>query len=410
METFDEIYILNLHGDAKRKEKTLEGLPDKNVFDITQGVAIVFLIKNNSEKSEKGIYYLDLLASQKSIKFNWLSSHNLVDITTRLLPKSPNYYFIPIDTSMEEEWNSFISFKDIFLSYGTGIMTNRDGFVVDYDVDQLLARMKDFADKNISDEEITQRYGLKENYVWKIPKARLKFRSSAASTDKVINYNYRPFDNRKLYFDDAVVFNPRKIITSQFFQKNLGFMTSNQISTGTFHHAFVSSLPLDKCSLSLQTREAVVCAPLYIYTNLIQDSLLDDNVARKHNLSPKIVKEISDRLGFIFLNDGRGNLQKTIGPEDVFYYIYAIFHSSSYRKRFNEQLKRDFPHLPLTNDKELFIKLVDYGNQLVDLHLLGENPFGSKITIFNQQEKWNVKIGGLKPEDLTRLENYGNSL
>lgn len=400
LDIFSEIFILNLHGDSKRKEKSPEGLADKNVFDITQGVAIVFLIKNESNKTEKGIYYFDLLASKKDIKFDWLNSHNFTDITKKLLPKTPNYYFIPIDTLMEEEWNSFISIKDIFSAYGTGIKTNRDGFVVDFDANQLLARMSDFYNNDISDEDVAQKYNLKENYVWKVSKARSKFKSSPISNNKVISFNYRPFDTRKLYFDDAVVFNPRKVVTTQFFNKNLGFMTSNQISTGSFHHTFVSSLPLDICSLSLQTREAVVCAPLYIYSSSTQRSLLDELIIRKHNLSSKIIDKIQDQLKLDFLFDGQGDLQKTFGPEDVFYYAYAVFHSPTYRNRYTEQLKIDFPHLPLTDDKGLFAKLVSFGRELVNLHLLGENPFDSSKTILNESDKWNIKIGGQKQVDL----------
>lgn len=394
LDTFSEIYILNLHGDSKRKEKTPDGLTDKNVFDITQGVSIVFLIRNTKIQGHGRVYYSDLFGSSKQIKFDWLNTHSFTDITKKLLPKSPNYYFIPIDTLMEEEWNSFISIKDIFSAYGTGIKTNRDGFVVDFDANQLLARMSDFYNNDISDDDIAQKYKLKENYVWKVLKARSKFRLSPISINKAINFNYRPFDTRKLYFDDAVVFNPRKVITTQFYQKNLGFMTSNQISTGSFHHTFVSNLPLDICSLSLQTREAVVCAPLYIYSGSTQGSLLDESNIRKHNLSSEIIKNILDRLKLDFIPDGQGDLLKTIGPEGVFYYSYAVFHSPTYRKRYIEQLKIDFPHLPLTGDRELFTKFVGFGRELVNLHLFGENPFDSSKTLLNEPDKWNIKIGG----------------
>ena len=403
IDCFSDLYILNLHGNIKRKEKAPDGLPDKNVFNITLGVAIVFLIKNENTKNQKEINYLDLKGSSKHYKFDWLNNHQLIDIKSKLEPKYPNYYLIPIDTSREEEWNLLTSTKDIFVTYGTGIKTNRDNFVIDFDPSPLLTRMNDFYNIGISDEEIVRKYGLKENYVWKIPKARSKFRLDPVSENKVINFNYRPFDNRILYFDDAVVFNPRKIITNQFFDNNLGFMTTGQISTGIFNHAFVTKLPADMCSLSLQTREALVCMPLYIYEkSASQLSLLGvgGGIRSRANISPEFIKEFSGKLGLEFVESGRGDLEKTFGPEDVFYYAYAVFHSPTYRTRYAEQLKIDFPRLPLTSNKELFKKLVQKGNELVNLHLLGENPFDKSETIFNDTSKWRVKAGGEKPENL----------
>lgn len=405
IDVFSEIYILNLHGDSKRKEKAADGKPDKNVFDITQGVAIIFLVKDSLKRDSK-IYYHDLFANNKNIKFDWLNAHQLSNISGKISPSHPNYFLIPVDKSRESEWHTFASLTDVFGTYGTGVMTSRDSFVVNFQDAPLIQKMDDFYDSKISDEQVEHKYNLRENYVWKISKARQKFRQKPVSNKMIINYNYRPFDTRRLYYDNTVVFNPRKAIAEQFFNPNLGFMTSGQISTGSFNHSLVTKLAPDKCALSLQTREALVCAPLYLYksTQPAQSTLsllsASGDTNRQVNLESNFIKEFSQKLGFSFISNGHGDLVKTLGPEDIFYYFYAISHSPTYRSRYAEQLKIDFPHLPLMSDKKLFAQLVALGKELVNLHLLGENPFDKSKTILDEPEKWGIKIGGEKPVNL----------
>ena len=401
IDSFSEIYILNLHGDSKRKEKTSNGKLDKNVFDITQGVAVVFLVKDSSRKGCV-IHYLDLFGDSKNVKFDWLNSHELADISEEVIPSQPNYLLKPFDKSKEEEWGTFIPLQAVFGTYGTGVKTNRDAFVIDFEDQPLLERMRDFYGSSFTNDIIQERYNLKENYTWKISKARHKFRQKSVSGKTVVNYNYRPFDIRRLYYDDAVVFNPRKIIAEEFFNSNLGFMTSGQISTGSFNHAFVTIFAPDTCALSLQTREALVCTPLYLYESAKSNQLslnMDESKSRRINLDDNFIKGFSEKLGLLFDSGGRGDLKKAFGPEDIFYYAYAVFHSPTYRIRYAEQLKIDFPRLPLTSDKELFAKLVRLGNELVSLHLLGQNPFDKSKTIFDDNTKWKVRpVTQIKPE------------
>ncbi|GAH41825.1 unnamed protein product, partial [marine sediment metagenome] len=101
---------------------------------------------------------------------------------------------------------------------------------------------------------------------------------------------------------------------------------------------------------------------------------------RRPNLNPEFIKAVSDKLGLKFVNDGKGDLQETFGPEDIFNYVYAVFHSPTYRSRYAEFLKIDFPRLPLTSDKELFKALVAKGAKLVSLHLVESPKLNSLIT------------------------------
>ena len=120
--------------------------------------------------------------------------------------------------------------------------------------------------------------------------------------------------------------------------------------------------------------------PLYLYPT--NDDLLNKTEERRPNLSPGFVAELVERLGLAFVLDGRGDLAETFGPEDVFYYAYAVFHSPEYRERYAEFLKQDFPRLPLTSDRELFAALAEKGAELAGLHLMTSPALDAFITRF----------------------------
>jgi predicted helicase len=101
---------------------------------------------------------------------------------------------------------------------------------------------------------------------------------------------------------------------------------------------------------------------------------------RRPNLNPEFIKDFSDKLGLKFVEDGRGDLEQTFGPEDIFNYAYAMFHSPTYRTRYAGFLKIDFPRLPLTSDKELFKAMAGKGAELVSLHLMESPLLNNLIT------------------------------
>ena len=96
------------------------------------------------------------------------------------------------------------------------------------------------------------------------------------------------------------------------------------------------------------------------------------------NLNPDFVADFASRLGLNFVSDGHGDLSSTIGPEDIFDYIYAVFHSPTYRQRYAEFLKIDFPRVPMTASRDLFKRLCILGEELVALHLL-QSPYLSQL-------------------------------
>jgi len=118
----------------------------------------------------------------------------------------------------------------------------------------------------------------------------------------------------------------------------------------------------------VEIKDGSTVFPLYLYPQ--DDNLLDAaEEGRRPNLSPEFVNELSEKLGLSFVPDGTGDLADTFGPEDVFHYAYAVFHSPTYRSRYAEFLKRDFPRLPPTSERGLFAALAGKGAELVGLHL-----------------------------------------
>ena len=134
---------------------------------------------------------------------------------------------------------------------------------------------------------------------------------------------------------------------------NVGFVSCRQIISDTWQHAFVTNEITDDCYISNKTKERGYVHPLYLYSNA---SNLFDTGVRRPNLAPEFTAEFAEKVGLEFIEDGQGDLTSTFGPEDVFHYIYAVFHAPSYRERYAEFLKIDFPRVPLTSSLGLFAR------------------------------------------------------
>ncbi len=167
---------------------------------------------------------------------------------------------------------------------------------------------------------------------------------------------------------------------------NIALITVRQLAITGFQHVFATSYIGDGNTISLNTREYNYYFPLYLYPDPNKNTLFDINESsnapsgRHPNLSPAFITAMEGKLGMQFVQDGKGDLQETFGPENIFNYMYAVFHSPTYRSRYAEFLKIDFPRLPLTSDAQLFHKLSTLGMQLVGLHLM--EKFGKVLPIY----------------------------
>jgi len=405
MDTFDEIYIYNLHGNSRKGEIAPTGGKDENVFDIQQGVSINIFVKHPEKQNETIVKYCDLWGLREN-KFATLLDENFGETKWQVLsPKEPNWFFVARDTDVEQEYNQFLGVSDIFPIKNSGIETQKDNVAIQFSNEELEAIVKDII--NLSEETFKQKYQISDSRDWKFNLAREDVKTHQKATTKI---QYRPFDYRYTLFtgkSKGFIAYPRAEIMNQMLKENLSLLTCRQLAIDGFHHIFISKNISERCLVSIKTKEVGYVFPLYLYPDkgesLFVGAVGNIPAARQPNISLTIGREIAQKIGRVYYpvaeyqtKDGDTRLT----PEEIFYYAYAIFHSPTYRSRYAGQLKIDFPRLPLTSNKELFAQLVALGNELVNLHLLGENPFDKSKTILDEQEKWGIKIGGEKPANL----------
>ncbi len=381
MQTFDEIHILDLHGSSKKKEKAPDGSKDENVFDIQQGVAIGLFIKRKNARVVRPaeVFHSELWGTRQA-KYDWLSAQDVQSVNwTPLTPNSPHYFFVPKDETLRAEFEAWPQVTDIFAQNAAGIITARDRFVIDFDQKSLLARMADFANTNDSRDGLLEKFGLKENYAWRVEQAQADLRNVVASTPKerfVQTILYRPFDARHIFYHPSVVWRTRNVLMPTMLAGgNLGLITTRATKDKWDVHVADCICAHKTCS----AYDVNYIFPLYLYPGKVKNygaagGWPTGKDSRRPNLKPDFVEELGANLDLNFIADGPGDLKKTFGPEDIFHYAYAVFHTPTYRKRYAEFLKTGFARLPLTSDKKLFARLRGLGAELVSLHLLEQVP------------------------------------
>jgi predicted helicase len=380
LESFDKIYILNLHGNSLKKEKTPDGGIDENVFDIRQGVSINIFIKNKNEnKKFAEVNYSDFYGKREE-KYQALNK-DLVDIDFEILEyRGPKYFFINKDYSEVEEYNDGIKLDTIFRVKNSGIQSDRDPLFIDFNEGVLAERMKQLF--NDPTKDFKETYRVKNSSSYKIEEV---IKNKTFESERLSKILYRPFDFRYIYYDPKVISRPAgKVMQHIFDKENYLLISSKQQSTYDYQHALVSRDLTERCTISLQTREGGYNFPVYIYRQNQSEELISVR-ERSTNFHEKFVKHISSKLELNFITDHNhpdAGKKRTFNPLDVLDYIYAILHSPTYRERYKEFLKIDFPRIPFTSDKKLFWKLVEKGRELREYHLMEHDKSNKLITKF----------------------------
>ncbi|MBM4064345.1 MAG: DNA methyltransferase [Planctomycetes bacterium] len=403
LESFNEIYILNLHGNSRIGEMCPDGSKDENVFDIQQGVSIALFIKDKNQKDLGKIFYQDVYGLREK-KYEYLSKKDITSTKwERLKPFEPYYFFVKKDFSHQTSYNKFWSIQEIFIQSSSGVKTHRDHFVIGFTKDEIKQRMMIFTGE-LSDELVRQGLNLKDTHDFKLKEAR-KLLKRDDWGKSIIPYSYRPFDNRFVCYRPELIDRDRYEVMQHFLKDNLGICVTRQLSTLNFLHAIVTDKIGDMCFVSIKTKETGYFFPLYLYPekskpekgssvrNLMLFEPKTDYWAKKPNLSSAIIEQLTK------------NYKKSPSPEQIFFYIYAVLYSNTYRTKFSEFLKIDFPRIPFTKDYKLFAKMADYGKMLVDLHLLKSPELDPPIARF--QGKGDNTIEKLRYEP-TRLFINGN--
>ena len=387
MNTFDEIYILDLHGSSKRGLKAENGERDKNVFDIQQGVSInIFVKKSTSKKGLADIYKANLIGP-RNMKYDFLNQNSLKEIDFSLIKnESPYYFFVEKDYSIKDEYLSGFNVNELFNESVTGVLTARDHLVIDFDKNDLIERIEVFTDDSYSDQQIRDRffgnrtagkYPAGDTRGWKLNEAREKIRGK--EHDKItLNYSYRPFDTRKIYYSPEMVDWGRENYMHHLISgKNVALDICRQLISDSYQHIFVTNRLTDDSFVSNKSRERGYILPLYLYPEKSTQKTLDGKPERTPNLDKKIVQEIAKKLGLKFIPE-KEETEGTFAPIDLLDYIYAVLHSPSYREKYKEFLKIDFPRVPYPEDPDLFWQLVELGGELRQIHLL-EHPVVEKF-------------------------------
>jgi len=355
MRTFDEIYVLDLHGNSLKKETCPDGGKDENVFDIRQGTAIILMVKGVDSKGTRVCHH-ELFGLRQS-KYDWLDSNQFqAGDYQELSPGSPFYLFRP-EAAGNEHYLQWQSLPNIFPVNSVGIVTARDNVVIQDSVQDVLVAVNRYISCDL--------HAAKSVYKLKTKAQEVKFQkiqSSIASSDLIDNnvkpILIQPFSNRYIFFSgnkNKLLERSRFEIMKHMLQDNLGLVINKREEMNIpWGHVFVTNTIVEHVALSPKTISYLF--PLYLYPDEHKDDIFASD-EREYNIASGLLGQFSRQW-------------PQFRPEQLFYYVYAVLHSNRYRQRFAQYLRMDFPRIPFTDDYELFGLLAGYGKELADIHLL----------------------------------------
>ena len=409
LKSFDEIYIVNLHGNTRKKEVCPDGSKDENVFDIMQGVSINIFVKHSQNIKDKkaedkklnpsyykhgsnyaNVYYYDLYG-KREYKYKFLFDNNIKSIEWKKLEyKEPFFLFVKQDENLREEYDKFYSIKNMFILSSVGVVTGRDNFCLSKNdtinsLNELKNNIKRFMELDI--EYARKEFELREDTRdWQIRYARKKELQETNNNDN--NYkiiHYRPFDKRWTYYtgkSKGFHCMPRGDIMEHFLRddENIALNVARQSKvSGGWHYSFMTSGIVDLSLMGGGNTGAGYIFPLYLHNTPNARKAIQAENYNVGDLFEKYEENPFDNSDKIenFTRNFRNFLDKKYGshffPEDILGYIYAVLFHKTYRTKYIDFLKIDFPKIPFTDSKDIFIKLSELGIQLYNLHLMKYN-------------------------------------
>lgn len=403
MKTFDQIYVIDLHGNIMKKEMAPDGSKDENVFDIRTGVSITLFIKKG-QNSNKDVKHFDLFGI-RPYKYSWLSENTSKTTEFKTLsPDSPFYFFYPRDVGEIAYYKSWPSIISLFPVNSVGIVTARDSLTISESEAELWNRILVFSqsEPEIAREAFTLG---KDTRDWKVSLAISDLKDSGLDRSKLRPILYRPFDVRFTYYTGKTkgfICMPRKEVMSNMLEENLGLITVRQVAEGVFNHAYLTDTIVDS-RITISNKGIGYLFPLYLYPNPEETSAflpMED--------LPQPIQEKTANIDYKFLQNLEQTYGKSITPEDFLYYVYAVLYSPTYREIYAPFLRIDYPRIPFTSNVEVFEGLAKLGERLKDLHLLQSKELEDSVVRFQGQGDDTIKYRRYDPEQkrLYINENY----
>ena len=416
--TFDTIWILDLHGNAKKKEVAPDGSKDENVFNIQQGVAIIVAVKTGKKKANEFacVHHTDIFGNRRN-KFSILNNSGELQWQKITLDKQM-FFFVRKNIEGKEEYGKGFRLNDFFSQFSTGILTKNDDVAIAFHKNEIWSNVQKFFIE--PEESLRLLFNLKrDSRDWVLKKAIDDIQRNY-SEDNIVTVSYRPFDSRYTYYTGTsrgfMAYSQMRVMHNLFNKKNLALVSGRQgqvVGGMEWNLLFATK---DISDLNIFYRGGGTVFPLYVY---------DRDGSRTPNFNMEIVNKIENIVG-------------KITPEDIFDYIYAVLHSPSYREKYKEFLKIDFPRIPYPKDTKTFKILVVIGAELRSLHLLESPKVNQFITTYpiagsNTVEKltfkdgkvfinveqyfgnvpevaWNFYIGGYQPAQKWLKDRKGRAL
>jgi len=400
MNTFSSIRVLDLNGSVKKKDKKNKNEIDENVFDIEQGVAIGLFHRDPEQQYSAKVYHESLIGSRQE-KYKYMEK--CVSKYTKIHPSSPYYFFILRNETHREEYDNLQSIKSIFQIFSTGVQTSRDHLVVANSREELVERVERFININKTDDEVRKeffpnksvaKYKAGDTRQWDLSDARKILQNDSQWKNLITDCLYRPFDIRQILYSSQMVDWPRpKVMGHMLAGSNRALLLPRQLASEGFYHAFVAKNIAEMCVISTKTKEQNNVFPLYLYSQKepLGFDFNQNKDPRTPNFNPSFLKTLALQLKI--QSSSIEDLLESLSAESIFNYIYSILHSLSYRKRYAEFLKIDFPRIPLPSNIKLFKLLSEIGENLVSLHLLELRKFNF-ITTFTGLSHPEVKSVG----------------
>jgi predicted helicase len=447
MQTFNEIYIIDLHGNSLKNEKTPDGGKDENVFDIQQGTAISLFIKDGKKKKCR-VFHSELFGLRQQ-KYNWLVEKTLpADIYKDIEPTTPYYFLVERNVEKIKHFLKWKKINDIFPVNSVGIITARDKLTINWTADQAWNTVMSFS--TLDADLARQAYQLGEDTRdWKVELAQRDIKDTGFDRDKIVPILYRPYDIRYTYYTGksrGFHCMPRpEVMRHMLDGDNLGIICVRQVAEGVFNHTLITDVIIES-RITLSNKGIAYLHPLYLHPEkdkkkqLPQTMILFEPEKDYKKKTPNIDKVVYSKLVQTYQRQIKG-IKKKISPESILFYIYALLHSNIYRGKYAEFLKYDFPRIPFTSDYVLFQKLSLLGEKLVNLHLMktkeldhpkirymgsGENDMIEKVEYIEKEKRvfinrdkyfedispeiWNFCVGGYQVMNKYLKDRKGRSM